>query len=94
MTSKGGKEADEIGYVSLILSPLEFPRYAPATRPPRKECYDPKGDDGLMSTKSSIYKLLRLWNDASAVKKGKVGKRIGRRVAGKTTGRLLRKLFK
>jgi hypothetical protein len=66
----------------------------PATRPPRKECYDPKGDDGLMSTKSSIYKLLRLWNDASAVKKGKVGKRIGRRVAGKTTGRLLRKLFK
>lgn len=47
-----------------------------------------------MSTKSSIYKLLPLWNDASAVKKGKVGKRIGRRVAGKTTGRLLRKLLK
>jgi len=47
-----------------------------------------------MSTKSSIYKFLRLWNDVSAVKKGKVGKRIGRRVAGKTTGRLLRKLFK
>jgi hypothetical protein len=47
-----------------------------------------------MSTKSSIYKFLRLWNDASAVKKGKVGKRIGRRVAGKATGRLLRKLFK
>ena len=52
-----------------------------------------KGDH-LMSTKSSIYKFLRLWNDASAVKKGKVGKRIGRRLAGKTTGRLLRKLFK
>jgi len=50
--------------------------------------------DRLMSTKSSIYKFLRLWNDVSAVKKGKVGKRIGRRVAGKTTGRLLRKLFK
>jgi len=47
-----------------------------------------------MSTKSWIYKLLRLCNDASAVKKGKVGKRIGRRLAGKTTGRLLRKLFK
>jgi len=52
-----------------------------------------KGDCS-MSTKSRIYKLLRLWNDASAVKKGKVGKRIGRRLAGKTTGRLLRKLFK
>ena len=50
--------------------------------------------DCLMSTKSRIYKLLRLWNDASAVKKGKVSKRIGRRLAGKTTGRLLRKLFK
>jgi hypothetical protein len=57
-----------------------------------------KGDiiygGGSMSTKSCIYKFLRLWNDASAVKKGKVGKRIGRRAAGKTTGRLLRKLFK
>jgi len=52
-----------------------------------------KGDCS-MSTKSWIYKLLRLWNDASAVKKGKVGKRIGRRLAGKTTGRVLRKLFK
>ena len=50
--------------------------------------------DRLMSTKSSIYKFLRLWNDVSAVKKGKVGKRIGQRLAGKTTGRLLRKLFK
>jgi len=27
-----------------------------------------------MSTKSRIYKFLRLWNDASAVKKGKVGR--------------------
>ena len=48
-----------------------------------------RGD--LMSTKSWIYKLLRLWNDASAVRKGKGGKRIGRRIAGKTSGRLLRK---
>jgi len=47
-----------------------------------------------MSTKSRIYRFLRLWNDASAMKKGKVGKRVGRRVAGKTAGRLLRKVFK
>ena len=47
-----------------------------------------------MSTKSRIYKFLRLWNDVSAVKKGKIVKRIGRRAAGKTTGKLLRKLFK
>jgi hypothetical protein len=50
--------------------------------------------DRWMSTKSRIYKFLRLWNDASAVKKGKVGKRTGRRIVGKATGRLLRKLFK
>jgi len=32
-----------------------------------------------MSTKSRIYKFLRIWNDVSAVKKGKIAKRIGRR---------------
>ncbi len=47
-----------------------------------------------MSTKSSIYKFLRIWNDATAIKKGKIGKRIVRRAAGKTTGKLLRKLLK
>jgi len=47
-----------------------------------------------MSTKSRIYKFLRLWNDVSAVKKGKIAKRIGRRAVGKTTGRLLSRLFK
>ena len=52
-----------------------------------------KGDH-LMSTKSRIYKLLRIWNDVSAAKKGKVAKRIGQRAAGKTTARLLRKLFR
>ncbi|WP_170885655.1 hypothetical protein [Bacillus alkalicellulosilyticus] len=41
-----------------------------------------------------LYKVSRLLGDLNAVKKGKVGKRIGRRVAGKATGRALRKLFK
>ena len=47
-----------------------------------------------MSLKSAAYQLLRIWNDLSAVKKGKVGKRVGRRVAGKVAGRGMRKLFK
>lgn len=47
-----------------------------------------------MSLKSTIYKLLRLSNDLNAIKKGKVGRRIGRRVYGKATGRLARKIFK
>ncbi|MCD6599793.1 MAG: hypothetical protein J7L19_04420 [Dehalococcoidia bacterium] len=41
-----------------------------------------------------LYTLARLLGDANAVKKGKVGKRIARRAAGKTTGRTLRKLLK
>ena len=33
-----------------------------------------------------MYTLAKLMRDYSAVKKGKVGKRVGRRVAGKATG--------
>ena len=47
-----------------------------------------------MSTRGWLYKLARLLGDVNAVKKGKVGKRIARRAAGKVTGRGLRKLFK
>lgn len=47
-----------------------------------------------MSFKSTIYKMLRISNDINAIKKGKVGRRIGRRIYGKATGRLARKLFK
>ncbi len=47
-----------------------------------------------MSTKSSIYKFLRIWNDFSAIKRGKIGKRIGRRVVGKVAGKGIGKLFK
>ena len=44
--------------------------------------------------KSFLYTLLKIWNDVDAVKKGTVGKRIGRRVVGKATGRAMRRLFK
>lgn len=47
-----------------------------------------------MGLKSWIYKLLRISNDINAVKKGKVGKRIGRRVTGRAAGKGIRKLFK
>ncbi|WP_155974836.1 hypothetical protein [Virgibacillus sp. CM-4] len=48
----------------------------------------------MMSLKSTIYKILRIWNDVDAVRKGKVGKRIGRRVTGKAAGKTIRKIFK
>ncbi|MBI4299254.1 MAG: hypothetical protein HY666_05800 [Chloroflexi bacterium] len=47
-----------------------------------------------MGFRSFLYKLAKLLGDVNAVQKGKVGRRIGRRLAGKATGRGLRKLFK
>ncbi|MFW5996977.1 MAG: hypothetical protein ACOCZS_01590 [Verrucomicrobiota bacterium] len=41
-----------------------------------------------------LYTLAKLLGDVNAVKKGKVGRRAGRRVAGKTSGKALKKLFK
>lgn len=40
-----------------------------------------------------VYDLLKYLNDARAVNNGRVGRRIGRRVYGKATGRLARRLF-
>ncbi len=47
-----------------------------------------------MDTRSMLYEVARLMGDVNAVKKGTVGKRVGRRAAGKATGRGLGKLFK
>ncbi len=47
-----------------------------------------------MGLRSSLYKVAKIMGDINAVQKGKVGKRIARRTAGKATGRTLRKLIK
>ena len=47
-----------------------------------------------MNIRSLLYSVAKLMGDANAVKKGKVGKRIGRRATGKLTGRTLGKWFK
>ena len=47
--------------------------------------------------RSVLYKTAKLLGDVQAISSGspkKVAKRAGRRVAGKGTGRMLRKLFK
>jgi hypothetical protein len=46
-----------------------------------------------MSWRSAIYRALRLSNDVRAVRRGRIGRRIARRVYGKATGRLARRLF-
>lgn len=40
-----------------------------------------------------IYKLLKWSNDYNAIKRGKIKRRVGRRVYGKVAGRAARKLF-
>ena len=47
-----------------------------------------------MALRGFLYAFARLLGDVNAVKKGRVGRRAGRRVAGKATGRAMRKLFR
>jgi hypothetical protein len=47
-----------------------------------------------MNIRGLLYLVARLLGDVSAVKKGKVGKRVGRRLTGKMAGKGLRKLFR
>jgi hypothetical protein len=44
--------------------------------------------------KRFLYSLLALSNDVNAVRKGRVGRRIARRIYGKATGRVARRIFR
>ena len=48
----------------------------------------------INSTRSLLYEVARLLGDVNAVQKGRVGKRLGHRLAGKVTGRGLSRLFR
>jgi len=48
----------------------------------------------ITSFRSFLYALARFLGDVNAIERGRVGRRILRRGAGKITGRILRKLFK
>ena len=48
----------------------------------------------ISQTRGFLYTLARLLGDVSAARKGTVGKRIGRRLAGKATGRGLGRIFR
>jgi hypothetical protein len=45
------------------------------------------------STKSLIYQALKISNDISAVQHGRVGRRVARRVYGRASSRLARKIL-
>ena len=48
----------------------------------------------ISKTRGFLYLLAKLLGDVQAVRRGRVGKRIARRAAGKITGRGLGKLFR
>ena len=45
-------------------------------------------------SRSFLYTLAKILGDLNAIKRGKIGKRIARRVVGKATGRGIGKLFR
>jgi hypothetical protein len=45
-------------------------------------------------TRSALYSIARFLGDYQAVKRGTVGKRLGRRAAGQITGRGLGRIFR
>ncbi len=47
-----------------------------------------------MNIRSLLYWLARILGDVNAVRRGRIGQRIVRRVAGKATGRALRKTLR
>lgn len=47
----------------------------------------------INQTRSLLYTLARILGDVNAVQKGRVGKRIERRIVGKPTGRIMRRLL-
>lgn len=46
-----------------------------------------------MRFRHHLYRALRYSNDVRAVRKGRVGRRVARRAAGRATGLLFRKLL-
>lgn len=48
----------------------------------------------INKTRRTLYQIARLLGDVNAVKKGRVGRRVSRRIVGRATGGGLGKLFK
>ncbi|MBN2860904.1 MAG: hypothetical protein JXK93_11620 [Sphaerochaetaceae bacterium] len=48
----------------------------------------------INKTRSALYRIARILGDVQAVKRGRVGQRVARRVTGRATSRFLRNLFK
>lgn len=48
----------------------------------------------INKTRGLLYRLAKLLGDISAISKGKPGKRIARRITGKQTGKILKRIFR
>lgn len=54
----------------------------------------PRRRDSIAGVRSLLYTVARLLGDVQAVRRGRVGRRIGRRLAGRATARWLGRLFR
>ncbi len=50
--------------------------------------------ENLVNWKTLAYRALKYSNDANAIKRGKIPRRVARRAYGKLSGRVARKLFR
>jgi hypothetical protein len=41
--------------------------------------------------KSAAYRILRIWNDIDAIRKGRIGKRITNKAIGRVAGRMMKR---
>ncbi len=48
----------------------------------------------ISKIRSMLYRIARMLGDVNAILRGTVGRRIGRRAAGKVTGRWLSRMFR
>lgn len=53
-----------------------------------------EGTMRISKTRGLLYQVARLLGDFQAARRGTVGRRIARRLVGRSTGRALRKLFR
>jgi len=45
----------------------------------------------MTSLKTALYRIMRLWNDIDAIRKGRIGKRLRNKVVGRVAGRLMKR---
>lgn len=71
----------------------QAPTFKPSAGTKAGHQVGPYKEEASVNWKTFAYRALRTSNDVNAVRRGRVGRRGARRVYGRATGKLARKLF-